>query len=260
MSSATEESTNVEGLTSRPPDGAIKVQSPASRPPDGGYGWVIVFGGILQWVFTIPVLEMYGFLFEPKFASCKTSPTEQATFFSVFLALWSITTLLVGPLIKLKSERFVAILGNSLLIAGFIASAFSTNTLHLGISIGLLIGSAFGLINVNVLLIINTWFEKKAGLAISVMLTFNCLGKMAVPQLVKFLMLKFTVQQVFLCYAVFCFTGFVGAVLMRDVTPLLSTSSNNENEIGQHDKLMEEDSEKAIEKQEKGSFCNFWIL
>ena len=32
----------------------------------------------------------------------------------------------------------------------------------LGTSIGLLIGSAFGLINVNVLLIINTWFEKKA--------------------------------------------------------------------------------------------------
>ena len=91
----------------------------------------------------------------------------QATIFSVFLALWSITTLLVGPLVKLKSERFVAILGNSVLIAGFICSAFSTNTLHLAISIGILIGPAFGLINVNVLLIINTWFEKKAGLAIS---------------------------------------------------------------------------------------------
>ena len=90
----------------------------------------------------------------------------------------------------------MAILGNSVLIAGFILAAFATNTLHLVISIGILIGPSFGLINVNVLLIINTWFEKKAGLAISVMLTFNCLGKMAVPQLVKFLMLKFTVEQV----------------------------------------------------------------
>ena len=90
----------------------------------------------------------------------------------------------------------MAILGNSVLIAGFICSAFSTNTLHLGISIGILIGPAFGLINVNVLLIVNTWFEKKAGLAISVMLTFNCIGKMLVPQLVKFLMIKFTVEQV----------------------------------------------------------------
>ena len=67
-------------------------------------------------------------------------------------------------------------------------------------------------------------------------------------------------SQVFLCYAVFCFTGFVGAVLMRDVIPLLSTSSNNENETGQQDKLMEEDLEKAIEKQAKGSFCNFLFL
>ena len=90
----------------------------------------------------------------------------------------------------------MAILGNSVLIAGFILAAFATNTLHLVISIGILIGPSFGLINVNVLLIINTWFEKKAGLAISVMLTFNCLGKMAVPQLVKILMLKFTVEQV----------------------------------------------------------------
>ena len=62
MPSATEESSKVQGL---------------ARPPDGGYGWVIVVGCILQWVFTIPVLEMYGFLFEAKFASCKTTPTEQ---------------------------------------------------------------------------------------------------------------------------------------------------------------------------------------
>merc|ERR1711971_526671 len=125
MPSATEESIKVQGL--------------ARRAPDGGYGWVVVVGCILQWVFTIPVLDMFGFLFEPKFASCKTTPTEQASIFSVFLATWSITTLLVGPLVALKSERFVAILGNSVLIAGFIASAFSTSTLHLG----LLIGTAF---------------------------------------------------------------------------------------------------------------------
>ena len=92
----------------------------------------------------------------------------------------------------------MSILGNSILIAGFILSAFSTNTLHLVFSIGILIGPSFGLININILLIINTWFEKKAGLATSVMLTVNCLGKMAVPQLVKFLMLKFTVEQVLL--------------------------------------------------------------
>ena len=48
-----------------------------SRPPDGGYGWVIVVGCILQWVFTIPVLEMFSFLFAAKFASCQTTPTEQ---------------------------------------------------------------------------------------------------------------------------------------------------------------------------------------
>ena len=169
----------------------------------------------------------------------------------------------------------MAILGNSVLIAGFICSAFSTNTLHLGISIGILIGPAFGLINVNVLLIVNTWFEKKAGLAISAMLTFNCIGKMAVPQLVKFLMLKFTVEQVtfhakdifslfcetcvsqvFMCYAVFCFTGFVGAILMRDVTPLLYNSSSIANDTEQHDKLMKEDSE----KHKKDSLCNFWFL
>ena len=48
-------------------------------PPDGGYGWVIVIGCVLQWVFTIPVLDMYGLLFAPKFASCKTTPTEQVS-------------------------------------------------------------------------------------------------------------------------------------------------------------------------------------
>ena len=165
---------------------------------------------------------MFGFLFAPKFLSCETSPTEQvnkrssfksmhglrrayegsnfatfqASIFSVFLTTWSIATLLVGPLAELRSDRFVAIFGNVILILGLLLSAFATTTLHLVVSIGLLIGPAFGLINVNVLLTVNTWFHKKAGLAISVMLTINCLGKMAVPQLVKLLMLKFTVEQV----------------------------------------------------------------
>ena len=62
MPRATEESTTTQGLP---------------RPPDGGYGWGIIVGGILQSVFTIPVLDMYGFLFAAKFESCKTTPTEQ---------------------------------------------------------------------------------------------------------------------------------------------------------------------------------------
>ena len=173
-------------------------------------------------MFTIPILDMFGFLFAPKFLSCETSPTEQvnkrssvkrmqglrrvnegsifatfqASIFSVFLTTWSIATLFVGPLAELRSDRFVAIFGNVILILGLLLSAFATTTLHLVVSIGLLIGPAFGLINVNVLLTVNTWFHKKAGLAISVMLTINCLGKMAVPQLVKLLLLKFTVEQV----------------------------------------------------------------
>ena len=48
---------------------------------------------------------------------------------------------------------------------------------------------------------------------------------------------------------------------MRDVTPLLSASSTSANDTGQHEKLMEENVEnQAIEKKEKGSFCQFWFL
>ena len=50
---------------------------------------------------------------------------------------------------------------------------------------------------------------------------------------------------------------------MRDVTPLLFASSSA-NDTGQHEKLMEENVEnvenQAIEKKEKGSFCQFWFL
>ena len=48
---------------------------------------------------------------------------------------------------------------------------------------------------------------------------------------------------------------------MRDVTPLLSSSSNDTNETEQHEKLMEENvGKKAIAKEEKDSFCQFWFL
>ena len=164
--------------------------------PDGGYGWLVVLGCVLQLLLAAPLLAMFGLLFGPKFAACGMAATDQATVFSLFLVTWSVATVLVGPLVKVVGERAVAAIGTTTLVLGLVVTAFSSTSLQLGLSISLLLGAAFGLSNVNCLLIVNSWFKRNVGLALSVMNSCVSLGKMGVPQVVAALMARFTTEQV----------------------------------------------------------------
>ena len=62
----------------------------------------------------------------------------------------------------------------------------------------------------------------------------------------------------FLCYAVFCCTGFVGAVFMRDVTPLLSSFPIETGDLEHNHKLIE--TKESENGKQKNSFCKFWLL
>merc|ERR1711892_1345553 len=226
-------------------------------PPDGGYGWIIVLSVLLQMSCVGPIMPMFGLIFGSKFEEFETSPTEKTSIFAVYLLTWNIITMFVGPLVQLQSERFVAFCGTTLAITGLVLCAFSTSTLGMMLAYGLVNGAAIGLINANGILIISKFFKKKIGLAFGLFAAGLGLGALGLPQLVKFLLQSFSGQQTILIYAAICSIGYIGAILMQDVKPLMKqiteedfkllqqkNTKNTENGVVKKTKLNEKDGEK----------------
>ena len=136
-------------------------RSQAVAAPDGGYGWVIVLAVTLQIMFVSPIMAMFGILFGPKFSEFEATASQQTSIFALFLVSWNLTTLFVGPLVQLYSERFVAFCSTTMVCGGLILCAFSTSTLHLQLAYGLVVGCGMGLANGNGILILNKYFKKR---------------------------------------------------------------------------------------------------
>ena len=210
--------------------GREKGEAAVLVPPDGGYGWAIVLAALLQLMFAGPLMATFGIIFGPKFKEFDSSTAEQASIFAVYLVSWNVITMFVGPLTQLRSERFVAICSTTLLVGGLILCAFSTSTYDLMISYGFVVGCGFGLGNANAILILNKYFKKRIGAAFGLMATGLAIGAQALPQLMRWLVEEMPGKKAILAYSCLTSAGFIGALLMRDVKPLMRRLEGKELE------------------------------
>ena len=230
----------------------------ALAPPDGGYGWVIVLAVVLQLLFCGPIMPMFGILFGPKFTEFGATTSQQTSIFALYLVSWNLSTLFVGPLIQLRSERFVAFCSTTMVVGGLVLCSYSTSTYDLMLAYGLAVGCGMGLGNANGIIILNKYFKKRVGTAFGLMATGLAVSSQVLPQLVKVLVTNLTSRQTLLVYACLCSTGYIGAILMRDVRPLLVPLQGEE---------LEEHRSKLLAKpplpkpgQHKGVCANFVML
>lgn len=226
-------------------------------PPDGGYGWAIVVAVLLQLIFVTPIMPMFGIIFGSKFEEFETTPSQQTSIFALYLISWNVITMFTGPLVQLRSERFVALCSTTLIVSGLILCAFSTSTSDLMIAYGLIVACGYGLGSSNGILILNKYFKKKAGLAFGLMAAGTSLSAQAIPQVVKVLITHLTPRQAILVYASLCSTGYIGAVLMRDVRPLLRPLEGRDLE--EHRARLLASPQQEQKKLSKG-FCDSFII
>ena len=231
----------------------------ALAPPDGGYGWVIVFAVLLQLMLAGPIMPMFGIIFGPMFAEFETTPSEQTSIFAIYLVSWNLITLFVGPLTELRSERFVALCSTTLIVGGLVLCAFATSTYDFMICYGLLVGCGIGLGNANGIFIINKYFKNRVGAAFGLMATGLAISSQVCPQIVKVLITHLTGRQTILVYASLCCASYIGALLMRDVRPLLRPLEGRDLEEHQARLLAFPPPEKE-ELPTKGFCANFIIF
>jgi hypothetical protein len=96
--------------------------------------------------FSGPLMAMFGLIYGAKFEQFGSSPTEGNSVFAIFLVTWCVTSLFAGPLVEIRSSRFVAFCGTILNVGG-------------------LLGAGMGLNNTNNILIMTKYFKKRISLA-----------------------------------------------------------------------------------------------
>ena len=185
--------------------------------PEGGYGWVILLAAGLTQCFSGPLMAMFGLIFGSKFEQFGSSPTEQNSVFAIFLVTWCVTSLFAGPLVEIRSSRFVAFCGTILNVVGLLIIALSTCTEMMFLGFGLVMGAGMGLNNPNNILIMTKYFKKRISLAYGLYATGLTVSQLVLPQLVTYLLKHFSDQQTILIYAALTSVGFIGSLLMRPV-------------------------------------------
>lgn len=199
-------------------------------------GWVILVAAILQYVFGYPatLLPMSGILLGPKYQHFKTSETEKAVTIGLFTVFMNLVSIFVGPMVKARSSRFVAIIATSCQVLGLVICAFSNSSALIMIGFGILVGTGVGLSFVNNIIIVRKHFPSNVALAFGTALSFICLAGLAIPQVVNSLIGHFEQQGdllnkwTLLVYAGFSCLGFIGAFLMVPDPPGILVPFNDE--------------------------------
>merc|ERR1712117_808141 len=105
-------------------------------------GWVLLIAAILQYLTGYPgtILPLSGILFSPKYEEFKTSEREKAVTTGLFIVFMNIVSIFVGPMVKARSSRFVALIATFCQVSGLLICAISNSTAFVMIGFGVLVG------------------------------------------------------------------------------------------------------------------------
>ncbi|KAI1110076.1 MFS transporter, MCP family, solute carrier family 16, member 6 [Nemania sp. NC0429] len=145
-------------------DNAANSNSACPSPPDGGYGWAIVAACFALNAFTWGVTASFGVYLSEYITSAKfpgTTPLE----FGLVGGLNFSCAMLLAPLTTYLTRKCglhaIVLLGSLIQCIGYISASFASQTWHLYLSQGILVGVGIGLIIVPSTAILSQWFSAK---------------------------------------------------------------------------------------------------
>ncbi|KAB0798940.1 hypothetical protein PPYR_06820 [Photinus pyralis] len=186
-------------------------------PPDGGWGWVIVVAFALFNFLVIPVLQNFGLIFQGKFKELGMSATDETFVVTSGLAIGMLAGFFYGPLIKKFNYRKVCTVSAFLTSVGIISMMYAEKMVHFLMSYGLLtsIGLSLGMTSYSYAL--NSYFLKRRSFATGFAYTITCMGSIAMPQLISFLLSQYDVSGTCLIIGGLSLNCFVSAALLQPV-------------------------------------------
>ncbi|OAF60847.1 hypothetical protein VC83_02541 [Pseudogymnoascus destructans] len=148
-------------------------------PPDGGYGWVCVLSCFLINAFSWGVVSSYG-VYLAYYLSHPLFPTATPTTYALLGGLNFGTATLSAPLLTILTRRYgpgrLILLGAFLQTLSLILASFATETWHLHLTQGVLLGLAVGCAYIPSVAILPQWFEARRSIAAGIAAAGSGLG------------------------------------------------------------------------------------
>ncbi len=132
------------------------------------YGWYITFVGTIAYALGYGSRYSFSVIFPSLLEEFKWPRDITATMFSVHILIYGLTAPLTGYLVDRTGPRKTMVLGAILLSLGLILSCWGNELWHFWVSFGIIAGMGLCLMgSVPFTTVIRNWFEKKRGLALS---------------------------------------------------------------------------------------------
>ena len=134
------------------------------------YGWYIALVGATAYALGYGARFSFSVIFPSLLEEFKWSRDLTATMFSVHLLIYGIAAPITGFLVDRTGPRKTMVLGTILLALGLILSRWGNQIWHFWITFGLISGAGLCMIGaVPFTTVLRNWFEKKRGLALSLL-------------------------------------------------------------------------------------------
>nr|CAD2190488.1 unnamed protein product [Meloidogyne enterolobii] len=218
------------------------------RALDGGYGWVVVLGSFLIHVFTDGFVYSFGVIAESLIQEFDSSNTVVSTILSLLTGLMLATGPLASAICNRIGCRITTIIGAIIASFGCAISYFATSMAFLIFSVGIVMGTGFGLMYCPAIVIVTIYFEKYRSLATGVTVCGAGVGTFIFSKIISILIVQFDWRTVFIIYAVLVLLCVPCGILYRPVkfVPIY------EEELDEEKGIVEIEEESGIGVDEEG--------
>lgn len=179
-------------------------------PPDGGWGWFVAIGSFINTtlIFSLPVC--FGILFSRFLLDLGTSSTTTAWIFNLQMAFWHVLGPFVRPLTREFGWRRSGFIGVLLVSTSIMLSAFAPSAEFLFFSFSLLSGIGGGLTGSICFLIVPTYFERRRGIANTMLTSGICMGQIMGAPFIRYLQDEYAFTGAALLYGAILLNGLIG--------------------------------------------------
>ncbi|XP_037803296.1 monocarboxylate transporter 9-like isoform X1 [Penaeus monodon] len=220
--------TQSSGLEEGPTTAEAASQS-TMKPPDGGWGWFVALGSFITTalMFSLPV--GFGILFSRFLMDLGTSSTTTAWIFNLQMFFWHVVGPFVRPLTREFGWRRSGFFGVMLISSSIMLSAFAPSAEFLFFSFSLLSGIGGGLAGTICFLIVPTYFERRRGIANTMLTSGICMGQIMGAPFIRYLQDEYAFTGAALIYGAILLNCLVGVSLFHPLKWHLKETNVTEN-------------------------------
>ncbi|XP_033733918.1 uncharacterized protein LOC117323036 isoform X2 [Pecten maximus] len=182
---------------------------------EGGYGWVIVGASFFNMFCLDGLISIYGLLYPDLLANFGAEPAITALPGSLVVGMSCFLGPVCGKLIRRFGVRKIVVLGSFVTSVGFVCSFSAQSITALFFTHGLLTGIGCGLFYLPSITLVNTYFDRKRGIAQGIITAGSGMGVIVLSPLTKFLMGQYGWRGVLLLWAGFVLNISISGLLMR---------------------------------------------